>query len=264
MTRSEYELLTGKVKKDDPFGLLADAKEAQSEAEAEKQDEEQEEDAGYARLSESPDEINSDSDSDTEDFNEDATARISASLVGKPDPLADVFGTDEDTWAEIRAENGELHRPDDPNIVNLALTAAELSSLPNDLSDELDDETRSTKEEDDVLEMLDMMGKHKLAISIPSPEKDVIKRTSSPSVNGARKIPPPLILKTKDQIMSPSVAAMNIHDTSADTPRLAYRSEMSDHSASEHEDDMDEPNRMSFLGLIANRHKAVCEYQMVS
>ena len=31
-----------------------------------------------------------------------------------------------------------------------------------------------------------------------------------------------------------------------------------------HEDDMDEPNRMSFLGLIANRHKAVCEYQMVS
>ncbi len=239
------ELLTGKAKKDVPFGLLADAKEAQSEAEAERQDEGQAEDAGYARLSESPDEINSDSDSDTEDFNEDATARISASLVGKPDPLADVFGTDEDTWTEIRAENGGLHRPDDPNVVNLALTAAELIALPNDLSEELDDETRSTKEEDDVLEMLDMMGKHKLAISIPSPEKDVIKRTSSPSVNGARKIPPPLVLKTKDQIMSPSVAAMNIHDSSVDTPRLAYRSEMSDHSASEHEDDMDDLDKFT-------------------
>lgn len=242
------ELLTGKAKRDDPFGLLADAKGAQLEAEkAERaQDaegemhERQEDDRGYARLSESPDEINSDSDSDTENFNEDATARIPAGLVGKPDPLADVFGTDEDTWAEIRAENGEPHSPDDSNVVNLALTAAELSALPNDLSEDLDDETRSTKEEDDVLEMLDMMGKSKLAISIPSPEKDVIKRSSSPSVNGARKIPPPLILKTKDQNMSPPVAVMNVHDTSADTPRLAYRSEMSDNSASEHEDDMDD------------------------
>ena len=67
-----------------------------------------------------------------------------------------------------------------------------------------------------------MMGKHKLVISFPLSEKDVIKRTSSPSVNGARKILPPLILKTKDQIMSPSVAVMNIHDISADTPRLTY------------------------------------------
>ena len=119
MTRSEYELLTGKVKKDDPFGLLADAKEARSEAVTKKRDEEQEEDAGYARLSGLPDEINSDSDSDAEDLN-DATARILASLVGKPDPLTDVFGTDEDTWAENRAENGELHRAEDPNFVNLA------------------------------------------------------------------------------------------------------------------------------------------------
>lgn len=242
------ELLTGKKKRDDPFGLLTDTK---TEPQEEEEDDERKrkgqkhgpegEEGSYARLSESPDEINSDSDSDIEDLGEDATARVSASLVGGKDPLGDVFGTDADAWAQIRAESGAPQKYDNPNVINLALTAAELDMLPSEEFVEHDDDTKSTKEEDEVFEMLNMMGKPNLVVSIPSAAKDPIKRSSSPSANGSRKIPPPLVLKSKDKAVEPLVAALNGRDPSVDTPRLAYLGGMSDHAGSEPDnDDADE------------------------
>jgi hypothetical protein len=200
------ELLTGKKKRDDPFGLKTEP---------------QGDEGGYARLSESPDD--SDSDSDIEDLGEDVTARVSASLVGGKDPLGDVFGTDADAWAEIRAEGGPPHKYNNPNVVNLALTAAELDMLPSEEFVEHDDDTKSTKEEDEVFEMLDMMGKPNLVVSIPSAAKDPIKRSSSPS---SRKIPPPLMLRSKDKAVE--VAALNGRNPSVDSPRLAYLGGMSE------------------------------------
>ena len=209
------ELLTGKKNKLDPFGLLPSEP---FDAEV-KQEEPLVQEEGYARLSESPDEVNSDSDSDTEDFGEDATARVS-SLAGGKDPLDDVFGTDADTWADIHAESGGPRSFDNPNIVNLALTAEALEALPSPR--DLEDDAQSTKEEDDVLDMLDMMSKPSLAISIPSPPKD--KRLSSPIVANGRKVPPPLVLKPKDKsgaTIIPAPTPLESADSLNGT-RLAY------------------------------------------
>ncbi|KAF8963864.1 hypothetical protein BDZ97DRAFT_1919391 [Flammula alnicola] len=209
--------------------------------EQEQEQEQEQEEGGYARLSESPDEINSDSDSDGDDFGEDATARVSASLAEGKDALGDVFGSDADTWADIHATNGVQPNRVNPNVVNLALTAEELAALPSPKDLEDDSDTKSTKEEDEVIEMLEMMGKPDLAVAIPSPEKNLNKRSSSPA-NGARKIPPPLVLKPKDKSGTTIVAASNGRHTSDDSTGLAYLGGASDHNGSEHEDDTDEFN----------------------
>ncbi|KAJ3507423.1 hypothetical protein NLJ89_g6314 [Agrocybe chaxingu] len=168
------ELIMGRKKKLDPFGLGIASDEPKAE--------QQEENTGYARLSESPQDLeDSDNDSEHEDLVEDATAKVS-SFTGGKDPLDDVFGTDADTWVDIRAENGDKPRNSNSNIVDLALTGEELSRLPDDFED---DDSVSTKEEDEVREILDKMGKPQLAVSIPSPERN-------------KKVPPPLVLKPHD------------------------------------------------------------------
>lgn len=266
------ELLTGKTRTLDPFGLRDGTKDVEIEAAEEGEEERVEQDEveqdevgqeqeqgddGYARLSESPDGVNSDSDSDVDDFNEeDATARVNSSLVAAPDhdPLADVFGTDEETWADIHAASANAHKYDNPDIVSLALTAAELTALPDDLEEDFD-EVGSTQEEDDVLELLEKMGKPNLAISIPTSEAEpevITKRSSSPSVNGTRKVPPPLVLKPMAQDEPPQ-AILTGRDTSVDTPRLAYRSEGPDHSGSERGDDGDDLDDMDELDRFAAR-----------
>jgi len=221
------ELLTGKRNKLDPFGLLP-----YEPLDAEvKQEEQLTLEGGYARLSESPDEINSDSDSDTEDFGEDATARVS-SLAGGKDPLDDVFGTDADTWADIHAESGRPRSFDNPNIINLALTAEALEALPT--SGDLNDDAQSTKEEDEVLDMLDIMSKPSLAISIPSPPKG--KRLSSPIATNGRKVPSPLVLKSKDKS-----GATIIHASTqlkpADSLNGTHLAYLGDETLPEHEED---------------------------
>ena len=164
--------------------------------------------AGYAPLSESPDENDSDSDSaNGEDYCEDATARV-PSLTGGKDPLDDVFGTDADTWADIHASSEKESESKNPHIVPLALTGAELAALPTqEIFD--DDDDMSTKEEDDVRELLDLMSKPNLVISIPSPPKNKRASSSSPiGINGTRKNPPPpLALLPKDKYGGPAISA---------------------------------------------------------
>jgi hypothetical protein len=215
------EFLTGKKNKSNPFGLLPS-----EPVEAEDKDAEpvllQE---GYSQLSGSSDEIGSDSDSDTEDFGEEATARVS-SLAGGKDPLGDVFGTDADTWADIHATNSSPSSFDNPNVVNLALTAEALEALPSPR--DLEDDVQSAKEEDEVLDMLDMMSKPSLAISIPSPPNS--KRSSSPIATIGRKVPPPLVLKPKDKSGTTLVLPLAIPKTadSMNGTHLAYLGDETD------------------------------------
>ena len=180
---------------------------------------------GYTPLSESPEEIDSDDDSaDGEDYCEDATARVS-SLTGGNDPLDDVFGTDADTWADIHASNGGDSKAENPHVVQLALTGAELAALPSQEGFN-DDDDISTKEEDDVRELLDLMSKPNLVISIPSPPKN--KRASSPiGINDTRNnIPSPLVLVPKDKsgsLVTPSLSSLVPPTPPSDSPaNLAY------------------------------------------
>ncbi|KDR85644.1 hypothetical protein GALMADRAFT_234637 [Galerina marginata CBS 339.88] len=212
------ELLTGKKNKSDPFGL------SPVELEVEEN--------GYAQLSESPEEVDSESDSETEEFMEDMTAKVS-SLSGGKDPLDDVFGTDADTWADLHAENIGPRRHSNPNVVDLALTAEELSGLPNPTH--LDEDGKSTKEEEEVLEMLDLMGKPHLAMSVPSPAKN--KRSSSPTSMSGRKVPPPLVLKPKDKSGTTVLLSQRSPLPATDSPRLAYLGESSDHNGSDGDGD---------------------------
>ena len=207
--------------------------------------------AGYAPLSESPEKIDSDSDSaDGEDYCEDTTARVS-SLSGGKDPLDDVFGTDADTWADIHASNEGDLKSKNPRIVQLALTGAELAALSSQEGFD-DDDDISTKEEDDVRELLDLMSKPNLVISIPSPPKN--KRASSPiGVNGTRKnIQSALVLVPKDKSggsvvsATPSLSSQLSPMPLSNSPAsLAYLSK----SSSEEDDDPTEEDFNEFTRI---------------
>jgi len=158
-TVAPLELLTvsrSERRKKDPLGLSPES-----------------DNAGYATLTESP------MESDSED--EDTTATFDITVKDGVDPLADVFGTDGETWADISAESiASKRKYVNPDVVNLALTGEDLSSLPDlrDLDD--DNESTSTKEEEEVLELLERMG--------------------NPGLNGRKVPPPPLVinLRTSD------------------------------------------------------------------
>ncbi|KAF9531862.1 hypothetical protein CPB83DRAFT_785578 [Crepidotus variabilis] len=104
---------------------------------------------GYARLSESPLQYSDgESDYDDEDYEdmEDLTARVSSPAAG-----------------DIRAEgSGQKRKKRNPNVVDLALTGEELSALPDvrDLDRDRDEdaESSSTREEAEVMKMLEKMG----------------------------------------------------------------------------------------------------------
>ena len=186
--------------------------------------------AGYVPLSESPEGTDSDSDSaNGEDYCEDATARV-PSLTGGKDPLDDVFGTDADTWADIHASNAGESESKNPHIVQLALTGAELAALPSQETPD-DDDDMSTPEEDEVRELLDLMSKPNLVVSIPSPP------SSSPT--GIRKNPPPpLVLVPKDKSggavisTTPSLSSLPTALTSNSTG-LAYLTSEEDNDPAE-------------------------------
>ena len=107
------------------------------------------------------------------------------------DPLGDVFGTDADAWAEIHADSDNARRKvNNPNVVELALDATSLTTLP--------EQRQESGDADDVGEVQDIMERMSpppLSISIPNPAES--KRKSSPSTAGGRPVPPPLVLVPK-------------------------------------------------------------------
>ncbi|KAI0718929.1 hypothetical protein C8T65DRAFT_736960 [Cerioporus squamosus] len=134
-------------------------------------------DDGYAQLP----------DSDEED--EDVTAKF-GSVSG--DPLADVFGTDAETWADIRAESQLLHQKN-PNVVDLALDGAGLSALPDPAADS--DERQPDDDVEDIAELLKRNSRPQLSVAIPGSPPNNRERSGSQGSSLSRKhIPPALDL----------------------------------------------------------------------
>lgn len=143
---------------------------------------------GYAQLP----------DSDSED-EEETTARYGKGSVSG-DPLADVFGTDAETWADIRAESQPFRQKStDPNVVDLALSGAALSGLPDPLEDsegrQLDDDAQ------EVVNLLKRSSRPRLSVAIPAPPPQVqdASRERSASQGSSfslsrKRIPPALDL----------------------------------------------------------------------
>ncbi|KAI0803172.1 hypothetical protein BC629DRAFT_1591260 [Irpex lacteus] len=148
-------------------------------------------DGGYQQLEEA-DEDEREGEGDGEDRVDDDEA--TPGLDGR-DPLEDVFGKDEETWNDIH-HSGEQTRQANPHVVDLALDAAAVSNLPDDL--EADDEHRmpSGNAEAEVDELLEKMGKPELLVSIPEASPSSDKRQSSPTTasTAKRHIPPPITI----------------------------------------------------------------------
>lgn len=108
------------------------------------------------------------------------------------DPLLDVFGTDADTWAEMRAESQGNQSEVNPNVVELALDVSSITAMPEQeqAGDEVDDA-------EEVLDIMRRMSKPTLTLSIPSSPNS--QQSSPPPVGSTKKSPPPpLVLAPND------------------------------------------------------------------
>ncbi|KAJ7144861.1 hypothetical protein C8R43DRAFT_1013355 [Mycena crocata] len=128
--------------------------------------------ARYLPLSESPNSMTGESDSDDDDDEMDA---------GK-DPLADVFGTDADTWADMRAVRHP--RPENPHVVQLALSPAELDDTP--LEGRPEEEEEEGERSNDMREVVELMGRPQLGADIPGMHRSMSRKRAPP--------PTPLVL----------------------------------------------------------------------
>jgi hypothetical protein len=154
----------------------------------------------YLPLSESPRSMTGESDSDL-----DGDAEGEA---GK-DPLADVFGEDADTWADMRSHALPV-RPGNPHVVQLALSAAELRDDEDAGSDDNSDDGKDDK--DEVREVLNLMRRPSLSLDIPIPGMQ-----GSPS---RRRAPPPtpLVLHSSASTSPPGMPRVVPPSGSEDKP----------------------------------------------
>ncbi|EIW64017.1 uncharacterized protein TRAVEDRAFT_157873, partial [Trametes versicolor FP-101664 SS1] len=162
-------------------------------------------------------------DSDGEDEDEgDATARYGQGHVSG-DPLADVFGTDAETWADMRAENASQRNTVNPNVVNLALDGAALSALPDPVED--GEEMQAQDDADDIAELLRRSSRPQLSVAIPASPPQEGRRASQGSGLSRKHVPPALNL-------APSLPGAS---TPADDPdaNLAYLQDETTPSSSE-------------------------------
>ncbi|KAJ7269261.1 hypothetical protein B0H12DRAFT_1094907 [Mycena haematopus] len=100
------------------------------------------------------------------------------------DPLADVFGEDADTWADMRASSASSRSPN-PHVVQLALTAAELG-------DAEDADDSSEREDDDVQDVtLLMNGRPALGLEIPGMQNSPSRKRAPPPTPLLPHVAPP-------------------------------------------------------------------------
>ncbi len=127
-----------------------------------------------------------------DDDEEEPTARLDGE---QRDPLQDVFGEDEETWAEMHA-SGEKQPRKNANVVDLALDAKAVSNLPDNLEDGDESRLSDTDDLDEVTEIVNRLSKPALFVSIPSSPTQANKRRPSPTTAGTVKkhVPPPLNL----------------------------------------------------------------------
>jgi len=180
--------LTGKVRTESPVSLAAEDKQVILPLESDSEyTPEPQPIPDYEQLTDRRD---SDTDSDSDDaFADEITARVTS--FGTKDPLADVFGTDADTWADMQRSS---IRQTNPNVVELALTGADLTALPSPTQSEFD---YFGKEIDEVQALLDQS--HRLS-------------------SGKKHVPPPLILGPSTSESSETFVV----PSSAGSANLAY------------------------------------------
>ncbi|KAH0591203.1 hypothetical protein H2248_001296 [Termitomyces sp. 'cryptogamus'] len=144
---------------------------------------------GYQRLNEDLEENSGWSDDSADEI--ESTARVATlTLENHKDALADIFGTDAETWAEMRSFSPRKSQcQTNPNIVDLALNAADLTALPSPTEFEL---VKLEKEEDEVQALLDQMAQSTLSVSIPTPPSET--ESLSTVIGNKKHVPPPLTL----------------------------------------------------------------------
>jgi hypothetical protein len=176
---------------------------------------EQAEITGYRQLSDGEDR-----EGDPHDNDRGLTGHITS--IHEKDPLTDVFGSDADTWADIRAAGGDK-RISDSGTIGLALTAADLIGLHND--DLQEHHSVIQPEEEEVRELLHQMSRSGSLLTAPSVDLSSPQATRSlSSTHIAKKhIPPPLILAPKDTIHELAVPSESSPwPSSAESVGLAY------------------------------------------
>jgi hypothetical protein len=141
-------------------------------------------------------------------------------VPGGKDPLADVFGTDADTWAKMQAErpHDKVRHLKNPNIVDLDLDGAALSHQDSDDSEE----KILSHDEHEIEELWNKHSRPQLALSVSSASQS---RTSlSNSVVNRKHIPPPLQLVTPvtNGSLVPQGEASPMPNSAAESISLAY------------------------------------------
>ncbi|KAJ6601362.1 hypothetical protein DFH09DRAFT_1490610 [Mycena vulgaris] len=166
----------------------------------------------YLPLSDSPHSMGSGSSDEEADMD-----------AGK-DPLADVFGADADTWADIRGEGPP--RPQNPHVVQLALSAAELGEQDDD-GDEFDGREADEDDMRDVLALMHDGGRPQLGVAIPGGSGELHTRRGAPP-------PTPLVLPSSfPSSPAPALAPQPSDASPSPSPSSAYPEDP------EHEDDPD-------------------------
>ena len=151
---------------------------------------------------------------DDELDNEEITAQFPP-VPGAEDPLAEVFGTDADTWGEIHADNHPV-RKSNPNVVDLALDGAALAEDPI-LEEE---ETPQPNDEEEVKELWEGHSRPRLSVTIPNSPPSPALDTSN-----RKTAPPPLNLSAATPGSSlglPAVLTSPLPSSGDESINLAY------------------------------------------
>ena len=158
--------------------------------------------------------LDGDEDDDDELDDDEITAQFPP-VPGAKDPLADVFGTDADTWAEIHAASRPV-RESNPNVVDLALDGAALSEEP--LPEE--DDIPQPNDGEEVKDLWEDQSRPRLSVTIPdsppSPALDTSNRKSAP---------PPLNLSATSPMSAltlPMILTSPLPSSGDESASLAY------------------------------------------
>ena len=166
---------------------------------------------GYSQLDGDDD----DDDDDDDELDDDEITAQFPPVPGARDPLADVFGTDADTWAGIHSENRPV-RMSNPNVVDLALDGAALAEevIPEE------DEAPQPNDEEEVKGLWEDQSRPRLSVTIPSsppnPALDASNRKTAP---------PPLNLSaaTPNSALSlPMILTSPLPSSGDESASLAY------------------------------------------
>ena len=142
-----------------------------------------------------------DGDDDDDELDHDEITAQFPPVPGAKDPLVDMFGTDADTWAVIRADSRPV-RKSNTNVVDLALDGAALAEeLPPE-----EDDTLQPNDEEEVKGLWEDQSRPRFSVTIPNsppnPALDTSNRKSAPPpLDLSATIPgpalnPPMILNS--------------------------------------------------------------------